>query len=497
MSLIKLHNKEKNEMKGAHLRELENLDKSIQVEKQLHAQSISETQVASQAKSEFLSFVCHELRNPLSGIMAIVDMLIGSGKMHGDVADSVTTIKQVRVGPTPLASLTFHSFPSLSPQPSLPLSLSLPWSLPVAVCAACADKRFPSSVLPFHLSFPPSLPLLLSLPSLCHPLPQESELMCAIVNDVLDYAKIEANMLVLDPVVFDVHKMIKELVKEQMIVAKRSCPDVAMRYDIDKNVPVMIEGDKLRLRQVLLNLISNSIKFTFQGSIVVKVELDTNVNKVKFSVSDSGIGIPEKDLEYIFSAFSQSKPSITREFGGTGLGLSISKALVECMEGDIGVQSKVGVGTSFWFSVKAMIGRAVSSSSSKATAPTSIAGLSFLVAEDSATLRKLWSKLLEEQGCAVDTASNGREALDHCAKTKYDVVLMDITMPVLSGDQAVKQLRKDGWTGVVIALTGNDMDVDKEKFIDAGMDAVLTKPFQMERLRILVIEQIKKKGTKT
>ena len=429
MNLIKLHNREKGEMKNAHLRELENLNKSIQIEKQLHEQSLSESQVASEAKSEFLSFVCHELRNPLSGIVAIVDMLIDNKKLKGEVAESVRTIKQ------------------------------------------------------------------------------ESELMCAIVNDVLDYAKIEANMLVLDPVDFNVRSMISKAMSEQKEVAKRSCPDVEMKFEIDPAVPKMIKADTTRMRQVLLNLVSNSIKFTFQGFIKVKVELDKDTfrKRLKFSVSDSGIGIPEKDLEHIFSAFSQSKPSITREFGGTGLGLSISKALIECMGGTIGVESTYGEGTLFWFTVlfskaeKASKETGPKSQSDKAKdqGPSSIAGLSFLVAEDSTTLRKLWTRLLEEQGCTVDAVGNGAEALSLCEKNYYDVVLMDITMPVLSGDQAVKKLRKGGWDGIVVALTGNALEIDQEEFLAAGMDAVLTKPFQMERLRLLIMEQLKKKAKRT
>ena len=422
MNLIKLHNREKNEMKNAHLRELESLNKSIQIEKQLHDQSLSESQVASEAKSEFLSFVCHELRNPLSGIVAIVDMLIDNKRLKGEVAESVRTIKQ------------------------------------------------------------------------------ESELMCAIVNDVLDYAKIEANMLLLDPVEFNFHDMMAKAMADQKEVAKVSCPDVKMSFEIDPAVPQIIKADSVRMRQVLLNLVSNSIKFTFQGFIKVKVELEKESfrKKLKFSVSDSGIGIPDKDLEHIFSAFSQSKPSITREFGGTGLGLSISKALIECMGGTIGVESKYGEGTLFWFTVLYDVAEKKASGKKEADAKdksaTSISGLSFLVAEDSTTLRKLWTRLLEEQGCTVDAVGNGAEALSSCETKNYDVVLMDITMPVLSGDQVVKRLRRGGWDGIVVALTGNAMEIDQEKFLAAGMDAVLTKPFQMERLRLLITEQLKIKG---
>ena len=433
MELIKTHSKEKGDIQAAHERELESVRRSIELEKELHSKSLSETQVASQAKSEFLSFVCHELRNPLSGIVAIVDMLLGS-KLSDDLKNHIDTIKH------------------------------------------------------------------------------ESELMCAIVNDVLDFAKIEANMLVLDPVMMKLHKTVEEMVKEQQLIALKMKPDLEVRCVIARDVPKQIVTDPIRLRQVLLNLISNAIKFTFQGSVTVIVSAEAqkgSLYTIKFEVVDTGVGISDSDQEHIFSAFSQANPSTTREFGGTGLGLSISKALVERLGGSISVESKKGEGTRFFFTISGEVKESGGDDTPRSSAreikakPVEMpAGLKVLVVEDSSTLRRLWAKLLKEQKCDVETATNGMDAIERCSavlkegKESYDVVLMDITMPIMSGDDAVRKLREMGWKGIVIALTANAMESDRQHYLEAGMDAVITKPFQMNQLRSVISDLLEKKKIK-
>ena len=429
MELIKTHNREKGDIMAAHEREFEALKRSIELEKELHSKTLSETQVASQAKSEFLSFVCHELRNPLSGIVAIVDMLL-KAKMNDDLKNHIDTIKH------------------------------------------------------------------------------ESELMCAIVNDVLDFAKIEANMLVLDPVRMELHKTVEDMVAEQQLIAHKTKPDVEILCSIARDVPKFVVTDPIRLRQVLLNLISNAIKFTFHGSIRIVVSVESQKGKdfgIKFEVIDTGVGIGPKDQEHIFSAFSQANPSTTREFGGTGLGLSISKALVERLGGTISVESTKGEGTRFFFTITGTDCRDEIESEKELDAPRTPKaaeipkGLRVLVVEDSSTLRRLWAKLLKEQGCVVETATNGMDGIERCKKVldegheMYDIVLMDITMPIMSGDEAVKKLREMNWTGVVIALTANAMESDRNYYLDAGMDAVVTKPFQMAQLRSVINEQLGKR----
>jgi len=451
--------KEKEDLQASQLRELEAMQTSINLEKELHGRTLTETQVASQAKSEFLSFVCHELRNPLSGIVAIVDMLLnsqarGAQSLDSDLLHHVQTIKQ------------------------------------------------------------------------------ESELMCAIVNDVLDFSKIEANMLVLDPVDFNLRQTVNELVKEQQLIATKTRPDITVNASIGADVPEFVTADPVRMRQVMLNLISNAVKFTFTGTVSILVQVESKTNEgwvIKFEVQDTGVGIAQGDLEHIFSAFSQAKPSTTREFGGTGLGLSICKALVERLGGSIGVSSELGKGTCFSFTIMVKIaqpktgpagGAAGAGGSGEAAGGAASAGaaagggsrrshggaapgsvsdpfpsdLKVLCVEDSATLRRLWAKLLTEQGCTVETAKNGQEALNQCADNLYDVVLMDITMPVMSGDTAVAKLRQAGWEGVVVALTANALETDREKYLKAGMDAVVTKPFQMDDLRAMINTQLQKRG---
>ena len=445
VELITTHAREKADILRAQQRELQSVQKSIELERQLHSRSLSETQVASQAKSEFLSFVCHELRNPLSGIVAIVDMLLRTN-------DSLSSEQRMHID-------TIKS---------------------------------------------------------------ESELMCAIVNDVLDFAKIEANMLTLDLAKMDVHRTINEMVAEQHLIAKRTKPEVNVIADIAEDVPHFVVTDSIRLRQVLLNLISNAIKFTFQGNITVRVILVNVVSErsqavVKFEVEDTGVGISAEDQQHVFSAFSQANPSTTREFGGTGLGLSISRALVERLGGTITLHSEKGVGTCFAFTITGEIvsadaeterstggaggkGKGIASSAGSGEGDATQGevkmpeGLQVLVVEDSSTLRRLWAKLLTEQSCIVETATNGMDAVEKCALRVYDLVLMDITMPVMSGDVAVAKLRQNNYDGIVIALTANAMEEDKERYLQAGMDAVVTKPFKMDELRSVIARLLAKKG---
>ena len=297
---------------------------------------------------------------------------------------------------------------------------------------------------------------------------------------------------------------------EQRLIAKRTKPDVDVLADI-QDVPRHIVSDSVRLRQVLLNLMSNAIKFTFQGSITVRVSISgTNADRNKvvllFEVIDTGVGISAEDQEHVFSAFSQANPSTTREFGGTGLGLSISRALIERMGGTIGLESTKGVGTKFYFTITAEVVDASTESVTKTSSGEGEQGsaeaakadstlpkdITVLVVEDSSTLRRLWAKLLKEQKCIVETASNGADAIEKCSEKLYDVVLMDITMPIMSGDVAVRKLRESGYPGVVIALTANAMESDKVHYMEVGMNAVVTKPFKMSELCSTINEQLKK-----
>eukprot|EP00238_Polyblepharides_amylifera_P000716 CAMPEP_0196572138 /NCGR_PEP_ID=MMETSP1081-20130531/2234_1 /TAXON_ID=36882 /ORGANISM="Pyramimonas amylifera, Strain CCMP720" /LENGTH=912 /DNA_ID=CAMNT_0041889345 /DNA_START=169 /DNA_END=2907 /DNA_ORIENTATION=- len=424
LAMKQTHAKEKADMVAGHKREHTLLKKSMDLEKELHTQIVAQNQVVNDVKSEFLSFVCHELRNPLAGVVAVVNMLLGE-KLDEDVKDQINTIQH------------------------------------------------------------------------------ESELMCAIVNDVLDFSKIESNVLVLDPVDFNLHKMMSALQKEHALVAQKTRPQLQVILDIADSVPEVVHADSTRLRQVILNLISNAVKFTFEGFIKMSVSVESQTGKngwlLRFSVRDTGVGIAAEDLKHIFTAFSQASKSTTREFGGTGLGLGISKALVERLGGTIQVKSERGKGTDFFFTVRMDVVemKVKVDAVKKEAAPESEMKLppmlDILVVEDSATLSRLWAKILTNLGCNVDTAGNGQIALDKCALKKYPLVLMDISMPVMSGDKAVAELRKKGWDGVVIALTANAMELDRLKYIEMGMDAVVTKPFQVETLVAKILECFEKR----
>eukprot|EP00238_Polyblepharides_amylifera_P008738 CAMPEP_0196575838 /NCGR_PEP_ID=MMETSP1081-20130531/5227_1 /TAXON_ID=36882 /ORGANISM="Pyramimonas amylifera, Strain CCMP720" /LENGTH=976 /DNA_ID=CAMNT_0041894257 /DNA_START=94 /DNA_END=3024 /DNA_ORIENTATION=+ len=433
------HSEQKAELQAGHDREIEALEHSLKLERRVRKQDVDEKVVSSQAKSEFLSFVCHELRNPLSGVLVIADLLLASPGMSRDLKQQINIIQK------------------------------------------------------------------------------EANTMCSIVNDVLDYAKIEAGMLVLDPVDFNLYSLLGKILKEfQEEVIKKK---LRLEYDFGKNVPQMVYADPVRLKQVLTNLLSNAVKFTTKGVIKVSVALESTLDQgqylVVFSVSDTGVGIPAEALPHVFSAFSQSNPSSTRQLGGSGLGLGISKALVEQLGGTITVTSHTDKGSVFRFSVRVSNTQAVmdtvmplDDSASEVTgsnadsadqllpvttAPAFPKVLKVLVVEDSVTLLRLWAKLVRNLGCEVDTAPNGQEALDKCAANVFDVVLMDISMPKLSGDKAVQQLRGSGWKNIVIALTANANNADIASYIELGFDSVITKPFQMETLREVILEQIKKR----
>jgi len=453
VAMRKYHASGKAEMQTGHDRETEALEHSIKLERRVRKQDVDEKVVSSQAKSEFLSFVCHELRNPLSGVLAIVDLLLSTTNMTKEVKSQVSLIKQ------------------------------------------------------------------------------EANTMCSIVNDVLDFAKIEANMLVLDPVDFNLSMLVSKCLKDYQDKVKSK--GLSLQYDFGKAVPQMVCADPVRLKQVLGNLLSNAVKFTSKGVIKVSVHLESTLDQgnqlIAFVVADTGVGIQSQDLPHIFSAFSQSNPSSTRTLGGSGLGLGISKALVERLGGTITVTSQKDMGSTFRFTILAQntaggndtpapvaeseftedaseAGKPTDDSSALSECESEVIpalqqafpkDLTVLVVEDSVTLLRLWAKLVRNLGCEVDTAPNGQEALDKCAVNSYNIVLMDISMPKLSGDKAVQKLRESGWKGIVIALTANSSNSDCASYIELGFDSVITKPFQMETLREAILEQISKREMKT
>lgn len=311
-----------------------------------------------------------------------------------------------------------------------------------------------------------------------------------ILKDILDFSKIEAGRMELDPVPISIAALVEETARVMSVVAGRK--GVELRFSTLDDVPAVLLGDPVRLRQVLLNLMSNAIKFTEAGFIEVGASLHhvEGLNVVlRFSVADSGIGLTPAQQEVIFEPFRQADGSTTRQYGGIGLGLSISKRLVELMEGELGVISRPGDGSTFWFTASLGIvkqERLELMNLTKAVAASDVRSRNILVAEDNRVNQRVVKSLLERRGHVVSLADNGVLALEMAVRQDFDVVLMDVQMPEMDGIAAMQLLRqRDASLGVhtpIIMLTAHAMQGDRERFIAAGADGYIAKPIQIEQL---------------
>jgi len=332
------------------------------------------------------------------------------------------------------------------------------------------------------------------------------ESLLRIINDILDFSKIEAGRLELDPVEVDLAAVCRESL--QLLGPGASQKRLVLDCRIAQGVPASVHADRVRLMQVLLNLLGNAIKFTSSGSVQLAVEaaddpaasLADGECMLRFSVIDTGIGIGEEARSRLFRAFSQADGSTTRRFGGTGLGLAVSKQLCEMMGGGIGLRSEPGKGSTFWFTIRAPILDAKPASavqaalapaavdrSAETLPPASRSGPRVLLAEDSAVNAEIARAVLKAAGCRVTAAVNGRLAVDAWRSQRFDLVLMDCQMPELDGFDATREIRALEQAGggarvPIIALTANAMEGDRERCIAAGMDDYLSKPFKRAEL---------------
>jgi signal transduction histidine kinase/ActR/RegA family two-component response regulator len=312
-----------------------------------------------------------------------------------------------------------------------------------------------------------------------------------IINDILDFSRIEARKLEIDTVAFDLAQLIEDVMRlfEHRAAAKK----LELECLVAPDVPMGLKGDPGRLRQILVNLLANALKFTERGTVtlqVARVSDDADSATVRFVVADTGIGIPRDKQDTIFEAFNQADMSVTRRFGGTGLGLAIVAGLLERMGGRIRVESEPGSGTRFEFVLtlpKAGVGELARSSGS--AAERAIAGvrpMRVLVAEDNAVNLLVARRMLEKQGHVVSSACNGREAVAAVERERFDVVLMDVQMPEMGGIEATGLIReKQALSGARVAIIGLSAHArveDRDRCLLGGMDDYLTKPFKTEDL---------------
>jgi signal transduction histidine kinase/CheY-like chemotaxis protein/HPt (histidine-containing phosphotransfer) domain-containing protein len=308
-----------------------------------------------------------------------------------------------------------------------------------------------------------------------------------IVNDVLDVSKIEAGQLQLEHIRFNIHTIFDDLIS---IVGHRLAEKgLELRMDVGAELPAHLVGDPLRLSQVLLNLTNNAVKFTPRGFVAVRARVVENLGddvRVRFAIEDSGVGLTQEQSGRLFRPFVQADSSTTRQFGGTGLGLSISKRLVELMGGEIGVESTPGAGSTFWFTIK--LKRAPLAEQAPAVvsaAPTAnLRGARILLAEDNPINQQVAVELLQGAGAAVEVAANGQEALAMVQAKAYDVVLMDLQMPVMDGLQSARAIRAMPRFAQlpIVAMTASVMSGDRDRCLEAGMNDHISKPVSIDQL---------------
>lgn len=311
-----------------------------------------------------------------------------------------------------------------------------------------------------------------------------SEALLTVLNDILDYSKIEAGRMELENTVFNLKTVLEDSVRLFSLSAAEK--GLKMATDIGGDVPKILIGDPFRLRQVLSNLIGNAVKYTHEGRIDVSVlvigDLGGNRAQLKFVVKDTGIGLPDDQDDTIFNSFTQADNSNTRQYGGTGLGLAISKDLVELMGGEIWLNSKAGEGSSFCFTCvferTELEEEGAESSDEKYDADGMNHGLRILLAEDDAISRMVVQKFAESEGWQVALAVNGKEAVDILKQMRFDVILMDVQMPVMDGFAAARIIRQMDTSKdtPIIAVTAYALKGDRKKCIEAGMDDYLAKP---------------------
>lgn len=314
-----------------------------------------------------------------------------------------------------------------------------------------------------------------------------SEILLYLINDILDFSKIEAGRLVLENRTFSLHQLVENAVS---LMAPKTGQGPAVEIRLLEGMPDQVMGDPSRLNQVLTNLLGNAVKFTEKGTVILSAEQlygEENELIIHFSVSDTGIGIKEEDLPNLFRPFTQADASMSRRYGGSGLGLSITRELTRLMGGDVWVESTYGEGSTFHFIIRLQPltadsreeGSEAAGSSAACSSVSAEAAYRVLVAEDNPINAKLMSVMLGNRGLMWDNAMDGLEAVRAFRERDYDLMLMDCQMPGMDGYEATQVIRQEGRgrkQPIIVAMTANAMEGDREKCISAGMDDYISKP---------------------
>ncbi len=324
---------------------------------------------------------------------------------------------------------------------------------------------------------------------------KSGESMVSLLNDILDFEKIEHGSMELENVAFDLRNLANDVTI--LMSGHALQKNIKLTSEIDDKIPNMVMGDPTRLRQVLLNLVNNALKFTEEGYVKIKIEQSGSEEKplIKFSIKDSGIGISKEGIAKLFTPFQQAETSTSRKYGGTGLGLTISNKLIEAMGSKIQVESEQGVGTIFMFEIelkakdpddKAIINEDNGNTKKTEDNKYKIPPMNILIVEDNDMNRKVLEGFLEQSGHHLSMANNGEKALEMCQKKHFDLILMDIQMGGMSGLEVTKKIRSMNDKKIsktpIIALTGNVQLTDIEKYFETGMNGFIAKPIDSKEL---------------
>lgn len=312
-----------------------------------------------------------------------------------------------------------------------------------------------------------------------------ASLLQTILHDVLDLSKIETKSMVLESISFNLHFLLESSVIQMTDKAKSK--NISLQLKLANDVPKFIVGDQHRLSQILFNLIKNAIKFTSEGGVVLTVE--RNRNKLRFTVVDTGTGMPSESMANLFKPFVQLDSSISRKYGGTGLGLAICKRLVEHMGGKIGVKSKLGVGSTFWFDLPLKIPSGlIGAESIRKIEKNKNLQYDILLADDSQINQFVIKTMLEKLGHTVELASNGQEAIEACKKKLPNLCFMDLRMPIMDGIEATRYIISEIADIPIVALTANSSDEERIECRKAGMISIASKPVTSTILKNLLSE---------
>jgi CheY-like chemotaxis protein len=313
-----------------------------------------------------------------------------------------------------------------------------------------------------------------------------------LISNVLDFAKIEAGRLELERVDFSIESMVNDVELQLGDTAEQK--GLHLEVSVDAGLRRAVRGDPLRLRQVLITFAGNAIKFSSAGTIAVRARMvgeRPDGAEVMFEMEDHGIGMTEEQAARLFRPFEQADASTTRKYGGTGLGLAICRQLAELMGGEVGVRSRVGEGSTFWFRAPLAWGDAQAVAAPSAAASRrwdgALAGRTLLIVDDNVLNQRVASELLKALGATIRLAGNGPEALESMAQVRPDCVLMDVQMPVMDGLEATQHIRAAETQEQlprtpIVAMTANAFAEDRDLCLAAGMDAYLAKPVRPERL---------------